>query len=98
MRKILLTFVLGLLWCNVVFSENYKAGQEVEGQIVFSKKIKIDLPEGKWTLVSRSLWNWHGLNLTDYTLIKIKDNEISEGISVGEFKLGGIAIGQIDPI
>ena len=98
MKKILGILVLGLLWCSVVFGETYKTGQEVEGQIVFSKKVKIDLPEGKWTLASRALWNWHGLNLTEYTLIKIKDNEISEGIFVGEFQLGGIAIGQIDPI
>ena len=85
MKKILGIVVLGLLWCSVVFSEIYKTGQEVEGQIVFSKKVKIDLPEGKWTIVSRALWNWHGLNLTDYTLIKIKDNEILEGIFIGEF-------------
>ena len=99
MKKLLLIIFVGLmLSSNFVFAENYKTGQEVEGQIVFSKKIKIDLPEGKWTLVSRALWNWHGLNLIDYTLIKIKNNEILEGISVGEFKLGGIAIGQIDPI
>ena len=98
MKKILGIVVLGLLWCSVVVSEIYKTGQEVEGQIVFSKKVKIDLPEGKWTLASRALWNWHGLNLTDYTLIKLKDNEISEGIFIGEFELGGIATGQIDPI
>tara|TARA_B110000881_G_scaffold208635_1_gene213996 strand:- start:106 stop:1041 length:936 start_codon:yes stop_codon:yes gene_type:complete len=99
MKKLLSILVLGLLLSsNFVFSENYKTGQEIEGQIVFSKKIKIDLPDGKWTLVSRTLWNWHGLNLTDYALVKVKDNELSEYMSIGEFQLGGIAIGQIDPI
>ena len=40
MKKLLSILVLGLLLSsNFVFSENYKTGQEIEGQIVFSKKM-----------------------------------------------------------
>lgn len=96
MKKLLGIIVLGLLWCGVVFGETYKTGQEIEGQIVFSKKVKIDLPEGKWTLAARQLWNYHGLNLEEYILIKTENNEFLEGIRVGQFQLAGIVEARIN--
>ncbi|MDC0951698.1 SHOCT domain-containing protein [Candidatus Pelagibacter ubique] len=96
MKKILGIVVLGLLLSSVVFGETYKTGQEVEGQIVFSKKVKIDLPEGKWTIAARQLWNYHGLNLEEYSLVKIEDKEFMEGITVGQFQLAGIVEGRIN--
>ena len=96
MKKLLVIIVLGLLWCGVVFGKTYKTGQEIEGQIVFSKKVKIDLPEGKWTLAARQLWNYHGLNLEEYILIKTENNEFLEGISVGQFQLAGIVEARIN--
>jgi hypothetical protein len=96
MKKILGIVALSLLLFNISFSKTYKTGQEVEGQIVFDKKTKINLPKGIWTIAAKEFWNWHGLNLTDYTLIKTKDNELMEVMTVGEFQLGGIATGRID--
>jgi hypothetical protein len=96
MKKLLGFIVLGLLWCSVVFGETYKTGQEIEGQIFFSKKVKIDLPEGKWTIAARQLWNYHGLNLEEYTLIKTENNEFLEGISLGQFQLAGIVEARIN--
>ena len=61
-----------------------------------SKKIKIDLPEGKWTIAARQFWNYHGLNLENYDLVKTENNEILEYISVGEFKLAGIVEARIN--
>jgi len=99
MKKILGIIVLGLLLSsNVSFSEIYKNGQEIEDEIVFSKKLKIELPEGKWTLATRYEWDYHGLHATSYVLVKVENNELLEAIEVGEFKLGGIVTGQIDPI
>ena len=96
MKKILGILVLGLLWCNVSFAEAYKTGQEVEGQIVFSKKVKIDLPEGKWTIAARQLWNYHGLNLEEYILVKTENNEFLESVRVGQFQLAGIVEARIN--
>ena len=90
MKKLLGITIFYLLLIGNAFGEMYKTGQEVEGQIVFSKKIKIDLPEGKWTIAARQLWNYHGLNLENYDLVKTENNEILEYISIGEFKLAGI--------
>jgi len=96
MKKILGIVVLGLLLCNICLADNYKTGQEVEGQIVFSKKVKIDLPEGKWTIAARQLWNYHGLNLEEYTLVKTENNEFLEGIIIGQFQLAGIVEARIN--
>tara|TARA_B110000211_G_C13970660_1_gene504830 strand:- start:44 stop:970 length:927 start_codon:yes stop_codon:yes gene_type:complete len=99
MKKLLGIVVLGLLLSsNVSFSKIYKNGQEIEDEIVFSKKFKIELPEGKWTLATRYEWNYHALHVTSYVLVKVENNELLEGIEVVEFKLGGIVTGQIDPI
>ena len=70
MKKLLGITIFYLLLIGNAFGEIYKTGQEVEGQIIFSKKIKIDLPEGKWTIAARQLWNYHGLNLEEYILVK----------------------------
>lgn len=96
MKKILGIVVLSLIWCGVVFGETYKTGQEVEGQIVFSKKVKIDLPEGKWTIAVRQLWSYHGLNLEEYILVKTENNEFLEGVRVGQFQLAGIVEARIN--
>ena len=85
-----------MLWCSVIFAETYKTGQEVEGQIVFSKKVKIDLPEGKWTIAARQVWNYHGLNLEEYILVKTENNEFLEGVRVGQFQLAGIVEARIN--
>jgi len=96
MKKLLGFIVLGLLWCSVVFGETYKTGQEVEGQIFFSKKVKIDLPEGKWIIAARQLYNYHGLNLEEYILVKTENNEFLEGVRVGQFQLRGIVEARIN--
>jgi hypothetical protein len=88
--------VLSLLLGGNAFGEMYKTGQEVEGQIVFSKKVKIDLPEGKWTVAARQLWNYHGLNLEEYILVKTENNEFLEGMRVGQFQLAGIVEARIN--
>ena len=96
MKKILGIIVLGLLWCNISFADFYKTGQEVEDQIIFSKKVKIDLPEGKWTIAARQFWNYHGLNLEEYTLVKTENNEFIEGIRIGQFQVAGIVEARIN--
>ena len=96
MTKLLGFIVLGLLWCSVVFGKTYKTGQEVEGQIFFSKKVKIDLPEGKWIIAARQLYNYHGLNLEEYILVKTENNEFLEGVRVGQFQLAGIVEARIN--
>ena len=96
MKKLLGFIVLGLLWCSVVFGETYKTGQEIEGQIFFSKKVKIDLPEGKWIIAARQLYNYHGLNLEEYILVKTENNEFLEGVRVGQFQLAGIVEARIN--
>ena len=97
MKKLLGIVVLGLLLSGNAYA-TYKAGQEVEGQLVFSKKVKIDLPEGKWTIAARSFWNWHGLNLESYDLVKTENKEILEAITISEFKLAGIVEARVNTV
>ena len=99
MKKLFVILILGLLLIsNISFGENYKNGQTIEDKIVFNKKFQIDLPEGKWTLATKYFWYYHGLNITEYVLVKIEDNELMEAISIAETRLGGIVTGQLDPI
>jgi len=97
MKKILGIIVLGLLLSNASFAESYKIGQKIEDQIIFSKKNKIDIPKGEWTIIDQ--YNWHGFGLLarETVLAKIKNNEFLEAISVGEFQLAGVAVGYIEP-
>ena len=90
MKKFTLFFSIFFFLTNLVYAKVYKNSDVIEGQIVFGKKFKIDLPDGKWTLATKYFWNYHGLNITEYVLLKIENSEMMEGISISEAKLGGI--------
>jgi len=96
MKKILGIVVLGLLLSGNAYAANYKIGQKVEGQIIFNKKNKIDIPPGEWTVVDQYIWHGHGLLAQETSLAKVKNNELSEFLSVSEFRLAGVAVGYID--
>ena len=98
MKKFTSFFLIFFFITSIVYAKVYKNNDVIEGQIVFSKKFKIDLPDGKWTLATKYFWNYHGLNITEYVLLKIENSEMMEGISISEAKLGGIVTGQLDPI
>ena len=76
----------------------YKIGDTFEGKIKFSKKIQIPLSEGTWQVISRYQESYYWLHFKGITIVKTKDNEILEMISVERANLAGKEMGAIDNI
>ena len=94
-------FLILLLLFSVNFSEAknyYSTGEIIKDNFNLNKKIKFELSKGDWTIISQKKWNYHGLNLKSFSLVKTEKEELKEYFEVLEFDLGGIVIGQIDPI
>ena len=96
-RLLSITFLIFFL-SEYSHAKNYKNGEIIEDKIFFTGNAGIDLPDGQWTLATRYFWNYHALNIIEYVLVKIENNELMEAIQISETALGGIVTGQIDPI
>jgi len=83
MKKILGIIVLGLLWCNVGFTEEFKAGQIVKDKFILSKENQVDLSPGDWVVVNDE--SWIGpitILIRTVGIVKVIDNEIAEVIEL----------------
>ena len=74
---------------NNSIAENYKVDQEITNQFTLNHKFKIDLPEGEWVVAEKPSYEFYGLRVEGYTLLRIENNKVVEGISIGEFKTEG---------
>ena len=74
---------------NNSIAENYKIDQEITNQFTLNSKFKIDLPEGEWVVAEKPSYEFYGLWVKGYTLLRIENNKVAEGISIGEFKMEG---------
>ena len=96
MKKILGIIVLGLLVSLNVNAKNYKVDDIVENQFYINKKFIVDLPEGKWSLAEKSSWFYYGLSSKTFTLVRVKNDVVIEGISINEFKTAGVYEDQVN--
>tara|TARA_B110000967_G_scaffold198038_1_gene230496 strand:+ start:20 stop:943 length:924 start_codon:yes stop_codon:yes gene_type:complete len=96
MKKILGIIVLGLLVSLNVNAKNYKVDDIVENQFYINKKFVVDLPEGKWSLAEKSSWFYYGLSSKTFTLVRVKNDVVIEGISINEFKTAGVYEDQVN--
>lgn len=76
----------------------YKIGENLEGKIKFSKKIQIPLSEGTWEVISRYQESYFWLHFKGVTIVKTKNDEVLEMISVERANLSGKEMGAIDNI
>lgn len=76
----------------------YKIGDTLKDKIKFSKKIQFPLSEGTWQVISRYQESYYWLHFKGITIVKTKDNEILEMISVERANLAGKEMGAIDNI
>ena len=88
MWKFLVTFFLILSFNNSI-AENYKVDDRVNNEFIFNTKFKIDLPKGEWVIADRYTYVFYGIWIKGYTLLKIEDNKVIEGISIEELKTEG---------
>jgi len=95
LKKILWVLLIGLLFTNNAFAKKYKIDDIVENKFYMSKKIALDLPKGKWTVVENKNYNYYGVKVIEYTLVKTNGNEVTEAISINEFNTAGVYEGRV---
>ncbi|MDB3975265.1 SHOCT domain-containing protein [Candidatus Pelagibacter sp.] len=96
LKKILWVLLIGLLFSNNAFAKKYKIDDIVENKFYMSKKITLDLPKGKWTVVEKKNYNYYGVRAIEYTLVKTNGNEVTEAISINEFNTAGVYEGRVN--
>ena len=89
LKKILWILVIALLFNSNSYAKKYRTGDEVENQFYINKKLILDLPIGKWTVVEKKRLNYYGLSNLEYTLVKTNSNKVTEAISIIEWKTAG---------
>ena len=79
-----------LLFSAEVNAKRYKVNDVIENQFVMNKKFKLNLPEGKWTVVRSHGDNYYGLASKIYLLVRLENNLAVEYIEIAEMKTAGI--------
>ena len=95
LKKILWVLFIGLLFSNNAFAKKYKIDDIVENKFYMSKKIILNLPKGKWTVVEKKRFEYYLLKNLTYTLVKTNGNKVTEAISIDEFNTAGVYEGRV---
>ena len=66
MKKILSVIILYIFFFtlnlnNEADAKRYKIGEIVENKFIFNKQFKMNLPEGKWTVIGRYNQDYYGI-------------------------------------
>ena len=96
LKKILWVLLIGLLFSNNAFAKKYKIEDIVENKFYMSKKVILDLPKGKWTVVEKKKYNYYGVKVIEYTLVKRNGKKVTEAISINEFNTAGVYEGVVN--
>ena len=70
LKKILWILVIGLLLNNNALAKKYKTDDIVENKFYLSKKIILDLPKGKWTVVEKKRFDLQMFLFQIFSLLK----------------------------
>ena len=89
MKKII-AIILMLFFSAEVNAKRYKVNDVIENQFVMNKKFKLNLPEGKWTVVRSHGDNYYGLASKIYLLVRLENNLAVESIEIAEMKTAGV--------
>ena len=73
----------------------FKSGQFYEGEVVWSSRVKVTLPDGKWQVADKWNWSYNALAAGEVALI-LEENNIAQGIvAIGEFAGNGKWISHV---
>jgi len=61
---------------NSSIAENYEVDQKVTNQFTLNHKFKIDLPDGEWVVAEKPSYEFYGLRVEGYTLLRIENNKV----------------------
>ena len=99
MAKIFRIISLLLLITNFaysdVFKEKYIVGQKVQNLIGLDK-IQIRLSKGQWEVVESGRWSYNAFSGKNLGLVKLRNNEIVETLSLGYIDTAGKRMSDID--
>ena len=90
MKKLLLIVVLGLLLSGNAFALKYKVNETVENKLIINKKVQLNLPKGKWTIIKSQYDYYLGLSSKVYALVRLENNYVVELIEIAEVKTAGV--------
>ena len=103
MKKILGILVLGLILfatsADAIFKTKrtkFKTGQVYEGSIVYQGGVKINLPEGQWTMIGRWGWSVSAVRADGVTLGILENNTLKGLIDIAHVDSGGKWIGYVN--
>ena len=98
MKKFLLKFIFIILFfTSGSFALDYKIGSKVSGSFEATKKLKIELPPGKWEVIERKSWAFYGLRAFTYTLARVEKGKVVEAIGLTELHTAGVYEGHLNP-
>jgi len=101
MKKIFLIFLIQIFFLNTNVYSNinkFKKGDILSNEIKLSKKKFLTLPEGNWEVTYRSTEIVYGMKFSLISLVKLKNNRISEFLEIGFSNLAGKFVYYVDPI
>ena len=90
MKKILVILLISLFFSINAFAKKYKIDDVIEDQFYINKKFVVNLPKGKWILAEKSSSFYYGLSSKIFTIVKVENNKVIEGISITEWKTAGV--------
>ena len=97
MKKFLLNFIFIILFStSESFALDYKIGSKVSGLFEATKKLKIELPPGKWEVVERYAWEYYGLKAFSYGLARVEKGKVVEAITLSELHTAGVYEGHLN--
>ena len=96
LKKILWILIICLLFNHNALAKKYKTEDIVENKFYMSKKIALDLPKGKWTVVEKKRFEYYGLKSLEYTLVKTNGDKVTEAISIIRWNSAGVYEGIVN--
>ena len=94
MKKFIGILVLGLILFVTTIDAKAKrdplrTGEIYENEIIWTSKIRIALPPGKWTVIEKWTWTYNSLRAREAVLVQLEGNLINRLIDIWEFDGGG---------
>ena len=98
MKKLLGIVVLGLILFTTSADAltKFKKGQVYEGTVVYKGGLKINLPDGKWTMLGRWAWSVNAIDGNGITLAMVEDNILKGLVGILYVDTGGKWIGHVN--
>ena len=90
MKRFLVILLISLFFSANAFAKKYKIDDVIEDQFYINKKFVINLPKGKWILAEKSSSHYYRLSSKLYTIVRVENEKVIEGISISESKTAGV--------